>query len=70
MPKIAASWWEVTIPPLEAGTYTLVFTQSFDQPVNDGLHACRDVGEPPVPTPSLYRGESEVISTIVVSAAP
>ena len=66
MPQIAIVGWEFTIPPLAEGTYTLAFTGSYEQPVNDGFHACRDVGWPPVPTPSLYRGESIAVSTIVV----
>jgi hypothetical protein len=65
MRQIAVSWWEVTIPPLPEGTYTLVFDGVFEQPVNDGLHACGDVGVS-VPTPSLSRGETVVVSTIIV----
>lgn len=73
MPTLWIAWWDYDIPDslTEAGTYTLFYTGTFDQPVNDGLHACVELpGTEPIPTPSLYRGEVFAISTIVVAAPP
>ncbi len=74
MPTVWASWWSYPIPVelTEVGTYTLLYTGVFDQPVNDGLHACTELPSPnpPIPTPSIYRGEVFAISTIVVTAPP
>ncbi len=73
MPTLWIAWWDYDIPGLvlEEGTYTLTYTATFDQPVNDGLHACIELPDTdPVPTPSLYRGVDVVVSTIVVSPPP
>jgi len=68
MPWVAASWWEFTVRPLEAGTYTLKYVGTYEQPVNDGFHACTELpGTDPFPTPSLYRGEEVAVSTIIVT---
>jgi len=60
--------WEATLPKLDPGTYTLVLTQVYNQPVNDGWHTCvwADTGEPAATPPSLYRGTSIFATTIVV----
>jgi hypothetical protein len=58
-------------PELVPGTYTLTWTASFDQPVNDAIHACKTLRTPEgfIPTPSLSRGDFSFVKTIVVSAA-
>lgn len=72
MPTLWYTGWTYTVPEVftEAGTYELVFTGTFEQPVHDGLHACIDLAPPglfpPIPTPSLYRGTVVAVTTIVV----
>ncbi len=70
-PNLAFALWDYQLPVLEEGTYTLVFTQAFDQPVNDGFHTCidPDTGEPFTPPPSLSRGTS-VFTTYLVIEGP
>ena len=69
MPWMHEAYYEIEIPPLDEGSYTLEWTQSFAQPVNDGLHACTDIsGWGDMPTPSLYRGEQgHTVNTIFVT---
>ena len=60
--------WEYTIPlNLSPGDYTLVLTERFEQPVNDGWHTCTWMGEPGAPTPSLYRGTASYETMITVN---
>ena len=66
MPYMYLSEVFLDIGALPEGTYTLTWTSGFDQPVNDGLHACTDLSGGGIPAPSLYRDEAVVVSTIIV----
>jgi hypothetical protein len=69
-PTTSSVGWEYTIPRppnLRPGEdYTLVFTERFDQPVNDGWHTCTWMGVKDVPPPSLYRGTNTYETIITV----
>jgi hypothetical protein len=59
--------WAYTISQeLEPGAYSLVLTERFNQPVNDGWHTCTWEGLPGAPTPSLYRGSSTYVTAIEI----
>lgn len=70
MPNLWATFWEYDVGPLPQGVYTLVFTSTFNNPVNDGYHVCTFEGTniPAAPAPSLFRsGVLVATSTIIVS---
>ncbi len=59
--------WRYPAEGLEAGVYTITWTETYTHPVNDGMHTCWwDDGTRWEPVPSLYRGESNAVSTLVV----
>lgn len=72
MPTLWRSDWTCVLAGAltEPGDYKLVYTGTFDQPVNDGLHACIDLAPPgwypPILTPSMYRGTATSVTTIHV----
>jgi hypothetical protein len=67
-PTYSQTYWEFVTPPLDEGEYTLVLTQSYDQPVNDGTVTCRwvETGERYVQPPGLYRGTYTYVTEIEV----
>lgn len=52
---------------LPAGTYSVTLVESVRHPVIDGFHTCRsDDGTRVSPTPSMFRGSTEAVGTIIV----
>jgi hypothetical protein len=64
------SWglpWRYPAEGLEAGVYTMTWTETYTHPVNDQVHTCWwDDGTRVVPPPSLYQGAANAVSTLVV----
>jgi hypothetical protein len=58
--------WGLPLGELPPGEYTLTWRGSFDQPVNDAIHACKPE-RTYVPVPSLYRGVETFVKTITVT---
>jgi hypothetical protein len=54
---------------LAEGTYEITFTETLRHPVNDGFHTCwlREDGSRLAPAPSLYRGTTVSVSTLIIS---
>jgi hypothetical protein len=59
--------WRYPAEGLEAGVYTMTWTETLTHPVNDQYHTCWFAdGTRLVPPPSLYSGPSNAVSTLVV----